>query len=115
MATQSDPNRPDESGDDTPKMATMRDAYTDAIAAATWLTDADAAAIHLGYFLADAIDQTKDLNDERLFLQVLEQIGLTSKARRGENPKQEESPLDILRKKAARMPNATTRGKVEYN
>jgi hypothetical protein len=115
MTTDKQPNGPSESGDDTPTLASMRDCLTDAIAAARWLTDADAAAIQLAYFLADQVDQTRDTNDERLFLQVLGELGLTTKARRGENPEQQETPLDILRKKAARIPNATTRGKVEYN
>ena len=115
MTTKPNPKPADAPGVDTPKMATMREALTDAIAAATWLTDADAAACQLAYFLADQVDQTRDTNDERLFLQVLGELGLTTKARRGENPAKEESPLDILRKKASRTPNATTRGKVEYN
>lgn len=115
MPNQTDPNGPDDSGFKTPKMATMREALTDAIAAARWLTDADAAACQLAYFLADQVDQTRDTNDERLFLQVLEQLGLTTKARKGDNGDREETPLDILRRKAARTPNPTTRGKVQYN
>lgn len=115
MANQTDPKRPERTGDDTPQMATMRDCLTEAIASARWLSDSDAAAIQLAYFLADQIDQNRDTNDERLFLQVLDQLGLTTKARTGQIGDTEETPLDILRKKAARMPNATTRGKVNYN
>jgi len=115
MANQTEPNDPEDSGVKTPKMATMREALTDAIAAARWLQESDAAALHLAYFLADQIDQHRETNDERLFLQVLEQLGLTTKARSGEIGEREETPLDILRKKAARLPNATTRGKVNYN
>jgi hypothetical protein len=115
MATETDPNEPEQSGVKTPKMATMREALTDAIAAARWLSDADAAALQLAYFLADQVDQNRDTNDERLFLQVLEQLGLTTKARRGEKADTEQTPLDILRKKAARIPNPTTRSQVKYN
>ena len=115
MSPKTTPNRPEPTGDDTSQMATMRDCITESIAAARWLTDADAAAIQLAYFLADQIDKTRDTNDERLLLQVLAELGLTTKARKGDNGNKEETPLDILRKKAARIPNATTRGKIEYN
>jgi hypothetical protein len=112
MATQSKPKPPSKSGVDTPKIS-LRNSLTDSIAAANWLTEADIAATTLAYKLCDQVDKDGDLHAARLLLATLEQIGLTTKGRRGQHADIADSPLDELRRKAEGKPNPTARNVID--
>ena len=112
MPPKAQPNRPKPTGVDTPKIS-LRDSLTDSITAAKWLTEADIAATTLAYKLCDQVDKDGDLHAARLLLATLEQIGLTTKGRRGQHADIGDSPLDELRRKAEGKPNPTARNVIE--
>ena len=114
MANQSQPKPPKPTGVKVPKLS-LRDSLTDSITAAKWLTEADIAATTLAYKLCDQVDKDGDLHAARLLLATLEQIGLTTKGRRGQPADSGDSPLDELRRKAEGKPNPTARNVINLN
>jgi hypothetical protein len=108
MPPKTAPKQPKRTGVDTPKIS-LRVSLTDSISAANWLTEADIAATTLAYKLCDQVDKDGDLHAARLLLATLEQIGLTTKGRRGQHADIADSPLDQLRRKAEGKPNPTAR------